>query len=371
VQVNLATLTAQTNTDVTQTSANNEAVGDILSNVETLTGSRYNDTLTGDANANTINGLAGNDLISGGAGADILNGGDGRDTFKYVVGDGADTIDGGSGADIADYSAAAVFVDANLSLNTITVAAEVDTLISVERFVGSAQADIIVAVGAGTGINTYFNIIGSNGVMGSVEGGAGADTIYSASVGDSSILFGGAGNDVYDGVLNSDTKDWFGLNGVTGVTAGGIDSIKGFDDVDGDKLLVKLSDFGMTLANATGTANTQVLNTGTGAGVFYSEYNAAGKLSGIQMAGDGIVNSATTVASTVANVSALANAAHAQFIYNQFDNSLWYDATGTATAGDAVKIAQFDAANTDGAPTVTTNGVANTFDSQDFVFANL
>ena len=69
------------------------ATGDILKNIENVTGSRYGDDLTGDANANTLTGGAGDDRMAGLAGADIMDGGAGRDTVNYYVSTGAVNVD--------------------------------------------------------------------------------------------------------------------------------------------------------------------------------------------------------------------------------------------------------------------------------------
>ncbi len=67
----------------------NEAVGDILNNIENILGSSNGDWLTGNGDANILRGGAGDDTLEGGAGAD---------TYLFGSGDGTDTItdDGGS-----------------------------------------------------------------------------------------------------------------------------------------------------------------------------------------------------------------------------------------------------------------------------------
>lgn len=67
-----------------------DAAGDIITNVENIIGSAFNDILTGDAGNNRIHGGAGNDIISGGAGSDRIHGGEGADTLNG--GDGDDRI---------------------------------------------------------------------------------------------------------------------------------------------------------------------------------------------------------------------------------------------------------------------------------------
>ena len=84
------------------TANNNQAVGDILTNIENICRLQsYNDWLTGDGNDNTLKGGGGNDRLEGGAGDDILDsgagddtlhGGAGTDTYAFSVSGGTDTI---------------------------------------------------------------------------------------------------------------------------------------------------------------------------------------------------------------------------------------------------------------------------------------
>ena len=59
---------------------------DTLSDFENLTGSSFSDVLTGSSGANVIIGGDGNDTIMGGGGADILTGGSGTDKFVFAAG---------------------------------------------------------------------------------------------------------------------------------------------------------------------------------------------------------------------------------------------------------------------------------------------
>jgi Ca2+-binding RTX toxin-like protein len=68
------------------------AQGDILVNIETVTGSGYNDTIYGNAADNLLQGLGGNDVLAGGAGNDTLQGGNGADRFVFASGGGSDVI---------------------------------------------------------------------------------------------------------------------------------------------------------------------------------------------------------------------------------------------------------------------------------------
>ena len=60
-----------------------EAAGDVLLQVENLTGSAYADTLTGDSQNNVIRGGGGRDVINARTGSDTLYGNSGADTFIF------------------------------------------------------------------------------------------------------------------------------------------------------------------------------------------------------------------------------------------------------------------------------------------------
>ncbi|TQV78586.1 calcium-binding protein [Denitrobaculum tricleocarpae] len=65
------------------TAAGGDAEGDVLTAIESLTGSGHDDLLTGDGNSNTLIGGAGADTLTGGAGDDDLRGGDGDDVAVF------------------------------------------------------------------------------------------------------------------------------------------------------------------------------------------------------------------------------------------------------------------------------------------------
>ena len=93
----------------------NHAQGDILRNIENLTGSKGDDTLIGDDGANVLKGARGNDYLRGEAGQNILDGGVGND--RLISAGQGDILYGGAGADRFDFSLITSF-DA-LSLNVI------------------------------------------------------------------------------------------------------------------------------------------------------------------------------------------------------------------------------------------------------------
>lgn len=167
-----------------------DAAGDVLSLIENLSGSNFDDSLTGNSGANLIQGAGGNDRISGLGGADRLLGGTGDD--RLDGGEGGDAIDGGDGTDEATFAGNAQSVNvvlgepgtAGQAQSTISSGiisfTETDTLISIENVTGSAFADSFAG-------NAAHNII---------HGGLGDDT-----------FFFGAGSDVLDGDGGSDTLD--------------------------------------------------------------------------------------------------------------------------------------------------------------------
>ena len=126
------------------TSQNTVGAGsDLLTGIENLQGSAFNDTLIGDAANNVLEGLGGNDVLSGGAGVDT-----------------------------ASYAGAAAAIRVNLGLTTAqnTLGAGTDTLSGFENLLGSAFNDTLTGSTAGNRI----------------DGGAGGDA-----------MAGGAGNDSY------------------------------------------------------------------------------------------------------------------------------------------------------------------------------
>ena len=78
--------------------------GDVISNVENLFGSNFNDVFTGDAGDNVLNGWNGVDRLTGGEGNDTLIGGAGNDRFIFTDNWDNDTItDFEDGGDLMDF----------------------------------------------------------------------------------------------------------------------------------------------------------------------------------------------------------------------------------------------------------------------------
>ena len=221
VTVNLTLTTAQ---------ATGGAGTDMLSQIEDLAGSGYNDVLTGNVGSNRIDGGVGRDTIIGGGGADTVLGGDGDDLFVIsTLADHAagEQIIGGGGADELRFTSTVA--------GTLVLGAGVD----VERVVIGTGTGLSAVTTATTAINinaealhqgvTLVGNAGSNRLTGTnfddrLEGGVGSDVL--AGGGGDDLLVGGAGNDVITG---GDGADRF----VFPSTSGGIDVINDFNQLDG------------------------------------------------------------------------------------------------------------------------------------------
>jgi Ca2+-binding RTX toxin-like protein len=86
------------------TGSGGEAQGDILTGIETLSGSQGNDSLVGNTVANVLQGWNGNDVLTGAGGKDTLTGGAGADRFVY--GSAAQSPVGAAADRITDFSRA-------------------------------------------------------------------------------------------------------------------------------------------------------------------------------------------------------------------------------------------------------------------------
>jgi Ca2+-binding RTX toxin-like protein len=261
--------------------ADGDAAGDVLTSIENLTGSAFDDTLIGDANANIIeggkgadwlNGLGGADTLSyarsgaavainlqssyaaygdaqgdtlfgfenvtgsaywdwifGDAGNNVINGGAGNDVL--MGGSGADALIGGAGIDTAIYTWATSAVDVNLWLNAGSLGESAgDTLSGIENLSGSAY---------------YDGLIGNDG-NNILDGANGNDWL--SATGGSDTLIGGAGNDT---LVGGTGQDFFlfesALNAATNS-----DRILDFSVVDDT---VQLENTIFTLLSSTGTLN--------------------------------------------------------------------------------------------------------------------
>jgi len=237
----------------TGTGSGGDAEGDVLLNIENVTGSASGDTLFGDGGANILDGGNGNDSFVGGAGDDTILGGNGNDTLRGQA--GADALNGGDGFDTVryDWDAGPVTVDLGATSGPHGTAGDAtgDTLISIEQIYGTALGDSITGDTNGNtlwgeGGNDTLNGAGGNDTL---DGGAGIDTLYGD--GGNDLLEGGGGADTLDGGAGDDTASYAGssagvtidLRPTTGTGSGG--------DAEGDVLL--------NIENVTGSASGDTL----------------------------------------------------------------------------------------------------------------
>ena len=158
---------------------------------------------TGDAEGDVIDasieGVRGSNTASstfyGRDSAETLTGGNADDLFWGSL--GADSLNGGSGADTVNYSGSLQAVNINLATGTHSGGqAEGDVLTGIERVMGSASGDTMLAGASGV----TFEGGGGNDTL---TGGTGNDTLVAGSGNDS--LSGGVGNDTLDLRSGNDT----------------------------------------------------------------------------------------------------------------------------------------------------------------------
>ena len=219
-----------------------DAVGDVYTSIENLSGGSSGDTLIGDIGINTLSGSAGNDVLEGmGGTSDLLDGGDGSDTATYVH--------AGIGV-VASLTQSADFT-AGLPVTASGDAAG-DSYVSVENLHGSTFADTLIGDGSN---NTLWGDSGDD----ILEGYGGADALYggdnsdtasyahatgpvSASLTAGLLTSGGdAAGDTYDSIENltgSSFNDTLIGNSSVNVLSGGggddtLEGIGGGDSYDG------------------------------------------------------------------------------------------------------------------------------------------
>ncbi|WP_372835121.1 S8 family serine peptidase, partial [Puniceibacterium confluentis] len=127
----------------------------------------------------TLNGLGGNDILIGLGGADELNGGDDVDTADYSASPGGVTV----------------LLDAGTGLGGD---AEGDTLIGIERAIGSIHDDVLTG-------DSNANLLSGGGGDDIIDGNAGTDLLRGGPGSDT--IRGGIGNDTLDGGADGDDLD--------------------------------------------------------------------------------------------------------------------------------------------------------------------
>ncbi|WMJ01516.1 retention module-containing protein [Pseudomonas chlororaphis subsp. aurantiaca] len=174
---------------------------DILTAIENLVGSNYNDSLTGDNNANIITGGLGNDVLNGGGGDDLLigglgnnslTGGSGSDTFQWQQGNsGHDLItDFTPGIDKLDLSqllqgenASSASLDDYLHFTVTGSGPSLVTSIDVSAAAGATPSQTIDL--AGVNLAAHYGV--TPGAGGVIAGGADTATIINGMLNDHSL----------------------------------------------------------------------------------------------------------------------------------------------------------------------------------------
>ncbi len=179
-----------------ETAVDTHGDDDVLSGIENIIGTQFDDIinggvrdniywggagddiLDGDLGNDALYGEAGQDTLFGGDGNDMLSGGDDADTLYAYAGNdllmggaGDDVLDGGDGLDSASYTDTTAGVSVDLNANTVT-GSEIgtDTLIDIENVIGSTGDDTMLG-------NASANTFSYFGGMDTYDGGGGVDAV--------------------------------------------------------------------------------------------------------------------------------------------------------------------------------------------------
>lgn len=237
---------------------------------DSITGANLNDELQGEGGNDTLVGGAGDDWLQGGTGDDILNGGAGDDSLDG--GAGNDVLDGGAGWDHVDFRDSTSGVNVNFATGIAQDGlGGTDTLVNIERAVGSSFDDVLIGSAAK---KESFTGGAGNDV---IDGGAGMDFVFyggapAAITVDlaTGVVTGGEGNDTLsniEGLIGSNFSDtlygdsgdnWFALDQSGDVytpnyLVGGNDYVDGRGGFDGVGYWRAMAGVVVDLANETAT----------------------------------------------------------------------------------------------------------------------
>ncbi len=170
------------------------AEGDVITDIENVIGSEYDDFLEGDGSVNRLDGGDGDDVLWGYGGDDSLSGGDGNDSLNG--GAGADRLDGGAGVDMVDYQHSDGAVTVDLGEGTVEGGhAEGDVITDFENVFGSEYDDLLTG---DDGANRLDGLAGDD----ELRGGAGDDRLWGDDGNDE--LWGDDGDDRLSGLAGDD-----------------------------------------------------------------------------------------------------------------------------------------------------------------------
>ena len=184
---------------------------------DTIHGGTGNDSIDAGADNDTVFGDDGNDDLYGGAGDDQLDGGDGNDILEGSA--GADVLTGGAGIDTASYASSAAGVTVSLASGTgLGGDAQGDTLTGIENLSGSAQNDVLTGNENANSLSggAGDDVLTGGGGRDLLKGGAGNDSFAYTSIDDSTVA--AAGKDV---IIDFSTGDHIDLSGIDADGNGG------------------------------------------------------------------------------------------------------------------------------------------------------
>lgn len=226
---------------------------------DTLHGNEGNDSLQGDGGDDYLYGDNNDDSLYGGSGRDVLYGGNGHDLLDG--GPGSDSMYGGSGNDTYYVGSTTDLVteyfnqglDIVISSISYSLGDNLEYLIlqnnsSATNGSGNELDNLILAQGSLN--NNLYGYEGNDTLYGNdgndtISGGGGNDYLYGMSDNDSLVggidndtLVGGGGSDTLTGGIGADTFVFYS-------PSEGIDTITDFAYLEGDKLQVSASGFGI------------------------------------------------------------------------------------------------------------------------------
>ncbi|WP_321395894.1 tandem-95 repeat protein [Emcibacter sp.] len=224
------------------------AEGDVLTSIEHIIGSAYDDSLIGSTGNNSFDGGAGNDEILSGRGYDTLMGGAGDDylagdrdpdDYIYNLGDGHDTIVEYSDSTLGDdASGNRLILGAGIAPGDVIVTRDPGNWNHVTLTFANAEGSIFLQnqfAGSKYGVET---IVFDGGTTWSMAQLAAAGMTQLMTDGDDEI-FGHLGSDTVEGGAGNDTlKGWYGSDTLIGGT--GDDVLYG--DRDPDDYIYNLGD---------------------------------------------------------------------------------------------------------------------------------